>query len=402
MSTTILEGLKVLDLSHQYSGGLAACLLGDYGADVVVVEHPSGSPMRTMLPRKDGESLWWKVVARGKQAITLNLSTPEGAALLKRLAADSDVVVENFRPGTLERWGLGPDDLGKVRDGLVMLRISGFGQTGPRRDMPGFGTVAEAISGFAHLNGEPDGAPTFPSTTLADGTAATFGAVGVLAKLLQRTTRPWKGAQVVDVALFEALFRLIPVQMPWFDQLGVAPKRPGNFLGSHGVLRNLYRTADEVYFCVSAIGREPIRRILEAVGAVDLEGRVGGAIGGQADAFEAFLGEANAAVEAWAATQPWNVVSEKMQATGAVYQRVYDAADIAQDEHFQARDDLIRVKDSAMGDLLMAGIVPKFHDNPLTVAHAGATLGQHNEAIYCGRLHLSKDELAALHDAGVV
>lgn len=393
----------MLDLSHQYSGGLAACLLGDYGADVVVVEHPSGSPMRTMLPRKQGESLWWKVVARGKSAITLNLSKTEGAALLKRLVADADVVIENFRPGTLERWNLGPDELGKVRDGLVMLRISGFGQTGPKRDTPGFGTVAEAMSGFAHLNGDPDGAPTFPSTTLADGAAATFGALGVMAKLYERSMRPWKGAQVVDMALVEALFRLIPVQMPWYDQLGVAPKRPGNFLGSHGVLRNLYRTADDVYFCVSAIGHEPIRRILHGVGASALEQGVGEAIRSKdPKTFEAFLSEADAAVAAWAKTKRWPEVAASMDASGAVYQRVYDAADIAADSHFAEREALIRVADPTLGSILMTGIVPKFVGHDRTIAHAGAKLGAHNEEIFGERLGLSKHEIDELRAAGVI
>jgi crotonobetainyl-CoA:carnitine CoA-transferase CaiB-like acyl-CoA transferase len=403
MTTGVLAGLRVLDLSHQYSGGLAACLLGDLGAEVTVVEHPAGSPMRTMLPKKQGESLWWKAVARGKRAITLDLSKPEGADLLRRLVAAADVVVENFRPGTLERWGLGPEDLGRVRDGLVVLRISGFGQTGPKRDSPGFGTVAEAMSGFAHLNGLVDGPPIFPSTTLADGTAATFGALGVLAKLVQRGATMWPGAQVVDVALFEPLFRLIPTQMLSLDQFGVAPTRPGNFLGSHGVLRNLYRTADGVYFVVSAIGHEPIRRILEAVGASDLEARVATAIASQEpEGFETFLAEADAAVKAWAGGQPWETVAERLAASGAVYQRVYDAADIARDEQFLERDDLIQVEDALLGDLLMPGVMPKFPGQPHVVSHAGAMLGQHNEEIYCGQLGLLKEELEALRSTGVI
>ena len=401
--TKVLGGTTVLDLSHQYSGALTACLLADFGADVVAVEHPKGSPMRTMLPQADGESLWWKVAGRGKRGITLNLSTPAGGDLLKRLVGEVDVVIENFRPGTMERWGVGPDDLAQHCDGVVMLRISGFGQTGPMRDRPGFGTVAEAMSGFAHLNGSPDQPPSFPATTLADGCAATFGALGTLALLVRRGQERWPGVKVVDVGLFESLFRLIPVQIPWYDVLGVAPERPGNFLGSHGVLRNLYRTADGVYYAVSAIGHEPIRRILEAAGADELAGRVDAAIEARATGgFEAFLGEADAEVARWSAGESWETVAERMSATGAVFQRVYDAADIVADEQYQARDDLIRVADEKLGSLLMPGVIPKFPGFEHSVERAGPGLGEHNEEFYGERLGLTRDELAALRRDGVL
>jgi formyl-CoA transferase len=399
----VLAGTVVLDLSHQYSGALTACLLGDLGAEVIAVEHPRGSPLRTMLPQKNGESLWWKVVGRGKRGITLDLSQPEGADLLRRLLPGVDVIVENFRPGTLERWGVGPDDLAPHCDGVAMLRISGFGQNGPMRERPGFGTVAEAMSGFAHLNGSPDAPPSFPSTTLADGCAAAFGAMGVLAVLVNRAATPWPGVRVVDVALFEAIFRLIPVQIPWFDQLGVAPVRPGNFLGSHGVLRNLYRTSDDVYFCVSAIGHEPIRRVIEASGAHELAARVGDAIEARAGGgLEAFLVEADAHLAAWAASLPWEAVEGRMRATDAVYQRVYDAADIIADEQYRAREDLIAVLDDVLGEVLMPGIIPKVSGFRHQIERAGPALGEHNSEVYCGRLGVGQAELDALSGRGVV
>ncbi|MDE3074049.1 MAG: CoA transferase, partial [Chloroflexota bacterium] len=224
-----LVGLRVLDLSHQYSGALTACLLADLGAEVIAVEHPGGSPIRTMLPKKDGESLWWKVLQRGKKAITLNLSTERGRELMLRLARRSEVMVENFRPGTLERWRIGPKDLEAEGVSLILLRTSGFGQTGPDSGRPGFGTVAEAMSGFAYLNGFPDGPPVFPSVSLADGVAATFGAFGLMAALCARLRgQDGTGVQVVDVALFEGLFRLVPTQVQGYDLLGYVPKRPGN------------------------------------------------------------------------------------------------------------------------------------------------------------------------------
>lgn len=403
LGAPVLAGVKVLDLSQHYSGALAACLLADLGADVVAVEHPKGNPMRTMLPQKDGESLWWKVTARGKRVVTLDLSKPEGAELALQMAQQVDVVVENFRPGTLERWGLGPEQLSERCDSLVMLRISGFGQTGPMRNRPGFGTAAEAISGFAHLNGDADGSPMFPSTTLADGVAGTFGAFGVMAMLVNQLRDPKPGVHVVDTALFETLFRIVPVQIAMYDQLGVAPKRPGNYLGSHGVLRNLYLTADDTYFAVSAIGEKPMRRILDAAGADKLSEEVAVAIAaGEAEAFEEFLSRANAAVAAWAASEKWETVSARLSDSGAVFQRVYDAADIVEEPVFVERDDIISVPDDQLGPIRMQGVVPKFPGHAHQVKHAGPARGQHTAEIYREMLNLDAHEIERLRQRGIV
>lgn len=403
MSDGLLAGLRVLDLSPLYAGALAAAMFADLGAEVIAVEHPkSGSPMRTMLPQKEGESMWWKVMARGKRAVTIDLSTAAGQDLARRLAAEADVVFENFRPGTLERWNLGPEDLEKVCERLVMVRISGYGQTGPLRDRPGYGTVAEAMSGFANLNGEPDGPPAFPSVSLADGIAATFGALGAAAALLSARLRNGAtGVQVVDVALFEALFRLIPVQIPAYDQLGLNMRRPGNFLGSHGVLRNLYESADDVYFIVSAIGPEPIRRILKGAGAEELAAEVDAGVAAGGATFEGFLGRADEAVEAWARTEPWERIASRMEEAGAVCQRVYDPAAIVADEHFAAREDLVSVPDPDLGPMLMPGVVPKFHGRDHRVRHAGPRKGEHNREVYA-ELGLDQADLDRLTEEGVI
>jgi crotonobetainyl-CoA:carnitine CoA-transferase CaiB-like acyl-CoA transferase len=399
----LLSGLKVLDISPLYAGAMAAALLADLGADVITVEQPgTGGPMRTMLPQKDGQSIWCKVMGRGKRAVTINLRTERGQQLVKRLAAEADVLFENFRPGTLERWHLGPADLEQVCDSLVMVRISGYGQTGPMSGRPGYGTVAEAMSGFANLNGEPDQPPTFPSVSLADGISATFGAMGALAALQGRSTSGVKGVQVVDVALFESLFRLIPLQIPTYDQLGIALKRPGNFLGSHGVLRNLYQTADGVDFIVSAIGPEPIRRVLAGAGGTALADRVHDEVAVGGAQFEAFLGEANEYIKAWAATVTWETVSACLDDAGAVSQRVYDAAAIVQDEHFKARGDLISVPDPVLGPVLMPGVVPKFPGYDHQVSHAGPLPGTHNDEIFRDELGIGEEELAELHRDDVI
>jgi crotonobetainyl-CoA:carnitine CoA-transferase CaiB-like acyl-CoA transferase len=398
----ILAGLKVLDLSHQYSAAMAASLLTDLGADVISVEHPTKTSIRTMLPRKGEHSLWWKVIQRGKRVITLDINTPRGRELVLELAKTADVICENFRPGTLEKWGLGPAELAAAGVNVVLLRISGFGQSGPESGRPGFGTVAEAMSGFAQLNGEPDGPPTFPSTTLADGVAGTFGAFGIMAALWHRRHTGATGIEVVDMALFEGLFRIIPTQIAAYQQFGVAPVRPGNKLTSHGVLRNLFRTSDDRWFVVSAVGPQAIRRILVAAAARDQIVQVDdGIMMADPDDVVTFLDECDALLTEWAAARDFATVTQLLSDADAVYQPVYTAADIVADEHFRARGDLIDVPDEALGPITMQGVVPKFPGHEHVVRHAGAARGTFNAEVF-GELGLDEVAIKQLHDDGIV
>lgn len=403
-SRPILGGLRVLDLSHQYSGALAAGLMADLGADVIAVEHPTRTPIRTMLPRKGEHSLWWKVVQRGKRSITLDVSKPRGREMVLELARQADVICENFRPGTLERWQLGTRDLEAAGVNAVLLRISGFGQTGPDSHRPGFGTIAEAVSGFAHLNGEPDGPPVFPSTTLADGVAATFGAFGVMAALWSRSrTGEPRGVEVVDMALFEGLLRLIPTQIAAYDQLGEVPLRPGNKLTSHGVLRNLYKSRDGKWFVVSAVGSVVIRRVLAAAGATAQMERVdAGVMMDDPREVVAFLDDCDEILQKWAAGSDFDVLAQRLSDADAVFKPVYGADDIVRDPHFRARDDLIEVPDSDLGPIVMQGIVPKFPQRTHTVNRAGAARGADNVEVFGKLLDLDETALKQLHDDGIV
>lgn len=400
----ILSGLRVLDVAHQYSAANTCAILADLGADVVSVEHPSVNPIRTMLPKKDGQSMWLKVAHRGKRHVTLNLSKPRGREIFLKMIKDFDVLVENFRPGTMEKWGIGPADLEKAGANLTMLRISGFGQTGPYREWPGFGTAAEAMSGFANMNGYPDGPPTFPSTTLADGVASLWGVIGVLAGLLGNLRQgTQKGVEVADVALFEGLFRIIPTQVPTFQQTGYAQRRPGNYLGEHGVLRNVYGSKDGKYFIVSAVGPAAIRRIMVGAGCDEMVKVVDGGIMDDhgTDKIQEFLARCNEHLLEWAPKRNYDELTADLSAAGAVFAPVYGVEDIMKDPQYQARDDLVTLDDPDLGPLTMQGIVPKFPGRDHKIRHAGGARGRDNEA-YFGGFGISPSEIAALKEEGVM
>ncbi|MEO8296409.1 MAG: CoA transferase [Burkholderiales bacterium] len=400
----ILSGLKVLDVAHAYSAALSAALLADLGAEVLCIEHPTGSPVRQTTPKSQGQALWWKNMARGKRCITLNLGTPKGRELFLELAPQFDVMVENFRPGTLERWKLGPADLEAAGANLSLLRISGYGQTGPKKLRPGFGTTAEAFSGFAHLNGFPDGPPVFPSIALADGVAATFGAFGLMASMNHRLRTGKKGVDVVDVALFEALFRLSPVQVMAYDQLGTDMLRPGNSLGALGLVRNLYTTQDGVHFVVSTVGPPTIRRlILSAQSPAHLvETLDGGVMARSNEEIQAFISACDRHLAQWALQRPWAEVERHLVEADAIHERVYSTVDIFADEQYLAREDVVKVQDPDLGEVRMSGVVPKFPGYPHAISHPGPTLGAHNDEVYAEYFGYDKEALAALRAENVL
>ena len=396
-----LAGLKVLDLSIIVAGGTASSLLADFGAEVIKVERPgAGDPLRNWGPFANGVSLWWKVHSRNKKSITLNLATPEGQDILKKLAAQADVLIEGFRPGAMERWGLGPDDLQAVNPKLVMLRFSGFGQTGPYKDRPGFGTIAECMSGYISMTGFPDTAPNLPPIPLADEIAGVFGAMAGMMALYHRDTsgdRDAKG-QVVDVSLFEPLFRLCIPHITMFDMLGINRERVGNDFPD-AAPRSLYKTSDDRWLGLSATSQSTFERLAQAMGMPNLISRP--EFKDNAARLEN-RDSLNDELQGWLGQRDLEEIMDQLIPSGGVVGPVYDAPQIMSDPHYQARENIIDIDDPELGKTKMLGIVPKFSETPGAVKHAGPNVGEHNQHIYGSWLGLDEGELADMTGQGTI
>ncbi len=394
-----LEGLRVLDLSMIVAGGTASSLMADFGAEVVKVERPGGGdPLRNWGPFANGVSLWWKVHSRNKKSVTVNLGSPEGQGVLKDLAAQADVLIEGFRPGVMERWGLGPDELHQANPRLVMLRYSGFGQTGPYKDRPGFGTIAECMSGYVGMTGFEDSPPVLPPVPLADEIAGVFGAMSGMMALYHRDVGGGGKGQVVDVSLFEPLFRLCIPHVTMFDLLGINRERVGNDFPD-AAPRSLYRTGDQRWLGLSATSQSTFESLARAMGMAQLIDRP--AFADNAARLDNRQ-ELNDELDAWLSGRTLDETLDQLIPAGGVVGPVYNAAQIVEDPHYLAREDIIEIDDPELGHTKMVGIVPKFSDTPGAVEHAGPTVGQHNAAIYGSWLGLGETELAGLKERGVI
>ena len=392
-----LVGLRVLDFSIVIAGPTATTLLGDFGAEVVKVERPGvGDPLRMWAPFKDGHSLWWKAHSRNKKSITLNLSKPEGQAIARELVAKADVAVESYQPGTMERWGLDYEALSAVNPRLVMLRMSGFGQTGPYKGRPGFGTVAEAMSGLAQITGFPDGPPILPAFPMADEVAGTFAAMAIMMALYDRE-RTGEG-QWIDSSLYESLFRYMIPNVPEYDQSGIVRGRMGNEL-LDAAPRNLYRASDGKWLSMSASTQGIWERVAVAIGREDLikeprfkdntsrvENRV----------------ELNAIIQGWVGSQPLEEAMTGMREAGAVVGPVYDSAMIAEDPQYLARENIVSVDDPDLGPLKMHAAIPKFSRTPGAIYRSGPALGEHNESVYGEWLGYDGQKVADLKEQGLI
>ncbi|HEY3066024.1 MAG TPA: CoA transferase [Methylomirabilota bacterium] len=390
-----LAGLRVIDCSRLIAGGVLGTLLADHGADVVKVENPrGGDPLRTWLGERG--QLWWKVYARGKRSITLNLTHPDGQALLRRLARGADVVIENYVPGTFEKWGLGWDSLSAENPRLVFARVSGWGQDGPYRDRPGFGTMVEAMSGFAVTTGPADAPPTLPSFPMADMVAALAGAAAVLAALRHRDLVSGRG-QVVDISLYEPLLSVLGPDAARHALDGTVRTRHGN-TSDNASPRGTYRTRDGRWVALSASTPASAQALFTALG---LGAMLEDPRFATNDARVAHNDLVDAALTRAIGERSREDMHHLFETLDLTASPVYDIEDIARDPHVVARGILVDVPDPALGTVRMTAPTPRLADTPATVRWTGPALGAHNAEVY-GALGLDDGELARLHREGVV
>ena len=376
-----LAGLKVLELGQLIAGPFAAKFFADFGAEVIKVEPPpdangpGGDPIRTWRTLHDGTSLWWHVQSRGKKSVTLNLRSPEGQAAVQKLASEADIVIENFRPGTLEKWGLGYDALSKQNPGLLMLRISGFGQTGPMREVAGFGAIAESMGGMRYVTGFPDRAPVRMNLSIGDGIAALHGVIGVLMALHHRN-RSGEG-QVIDVALYESVFNMMESTLPEYAYDGTVRQRTGTNLTGI-VPSNTYQSRDGVHIAIGGNGDSIFKRLAQTMGREDwandpqLGNNTGRALRAQ---------EMDDGIQAWCFAHDAAYLLDALSAAQVPSSKIFSIKDIVEDPQYQARGMIETIMLDDGTRLSVPGVVPKLSKTPGRVPGRGPALGEHNSEI---------------------
>ncbi|MGZ5035477.1 MAG: CaiB/BaiF CoA transferase family protein [Usitatibacter sp.] len=390
-----LEGLKVVEMGTLIAGPYCARLLAEFGAEVVKIEAPGeGDPLRKWRKLHEGNSLWWYAQARNKKSVALNLRDPEGQAVVRALARNADIVVENFRPGTLEKWGLGYEALSKDNPGLVMVRISGFGQTGPYKDRPGFGAIGESMGGMRYVTGFPDRAPVRVGISIGDSLAAMFGVIGALSAIHDRG-RTGKG-QVVDVALYEAVFAMMESMLPEFGLGGFVRERTGASLPGI-VPSNTYPCRDAKYVVIGANADSIFKRMMRAIGRGDLADDPSLATN---DGRVARTEELDQAIAEWTARHDLDQVLAILEKAEVPSGRIYSIADIAADLHYRARG-MIESHRLGEQELLLPGIVPKLSRTPGSTEWIGPRLGEHTDEVL-GGLGYDEARIAALRASGVI
>ncbi|MGO4475759.1 CaiB/BaiF CoA transferase family protein [Massilia sp. 2TAF26] len=395
-SDQALKGVRVIEMGQLIAGPFAGKTLGEFGADVIKIEAPgAGDPLRNWRMMKDGTSVWWQVQSRNKRSLALDLRSEEGQEIARKLIAEADVLVENFRPGTLESWGMGWDVLSELNPGLVMLRISGYGQTGPYRDLPGFGAIGEAMGGLRHLTGEPGRVPVRCGISIGDTLAALHGTIGVLTALYHRKVNGGRG-QVIDVALHEAVFNVMESLIPEYSAFGAVREAAGSALPGIAP-SNAYRCNDG-YVLVAGNGDSIFKRLMAAIGRPDLAeapdlannaGRV------------ARVAEIDAAIGVWTATRGVAEVLEVLNGARVPAGKVYTAQDIAEDPHYRARDMILTQQTREGYQVEVPGIVPKLMGTPGAVRSAAPRLGEDTDAVL-REIGLTEEQIAALRERKVV
>lgn len=392
-----LAGLRILEMGQLIAGPLATRIMADFGAEVIKIEPRQGDPLRTWgLPSDTSSSLWSLVQTRNKKCITLNLKNSKAQALVRRLVEQCDVVVENFRPGKMEEWGLGYEDLKLVNPDIIMVRISGYGQTGPYRERPGFGNIAESMGGIRYITGFPDRPPIRVGLSIGDQVAALYAAIGTLIAFQERQNTG--RGQVVDIALTEAVFSLLEGMLPEFGCHGAIRERTGNILAA-AAPSNMFQTKDSKWIAIGANGDGIFRRFTQLLGRpelaqdprfIDNPARV------------ANVQELDEIIANWVANQTSEEVLAGLEKAEVPSGPVYNIADIAADPQYQARNMILNYMDSRIGNMLMPGIVPTLSETPGTVSWAGPAIGEHNREIFNDLLGMTQDELHQLEVEGVI
>ena len=392
-----LEGMRVLELGQLIAGPFAGKFFADFGAEVVKIEPPDGGdPLRQWRKLHQGTSLWWYVQARNKKSVTVNLRLAEGQEVVRRLARDADVLIENFRPGTLEKWGLGYERLAAENPGLVMLRLSGFGQDGPMRDQAGFGSIGESMGGLRYVTGFPDRPPVRPNLSIGDAIASLHGVIGALMALHHRNVNGGKG-QVVDVALYEAVFNMMESVLPEYDMFGVVRERTGSNLTGI-VPSNTYLSRDGQHIVIGANGDSIFKRLMNLIGRGDLAQDPGLADNAgratRADELDRVIGE-------WTARHSAEDCVRMLNEAQVPNGKIYSIADIVRDPQYLARAMIREVALPDGGRLRIPGVVPKLADTPGDIEWVGPRLGEHTAEIL-GRIGYSAADLAGLRSRGVI
>lgn len=394
-----LGDLRVLDLATAAAAPWVSTLMADFGADVIKIEKPKeGDPIRSWGEQHNNIPLFWQSIGRGKKSITLDLRKEKGKELLLELCKNADVVVENFRPGTLERWGIGPEVLHGVNPRLIILRLTGFGQYGPYSEKPGFGTLAEAMSGFSYTTGLKDGPPTLPSLPLGDGIAGIFGALSVMIALHARSKDEEKRGQILDLALYEPILRLLEANTVEYDQLGIIRTRQGNRL-PQTTPRNLYKTQDGSWIALSGSTPATAERVLKAIDKGELitdpkfvDNR---ARRENADELDGFIQD-------WFIKHSFKEAMEIMESFEVAVAPVYSVKDVFEDPHFQVRESIIKIPSDDLGEVALNNVIPKMSLTPGNIRWPGPTLGKHNKEIYSDELGLSLEEIERLRVEEVI
>jgi len=392
-----LSGIRVLEMGSLIAGPFAAKILGEFGADVIKIEQSNtGDPLRKWRKLHNGTSLWWQVQSRNKKSVSINLKSEAGQELVRQLAVTCDVIIENFRPGTLESWGLGWERLSEINPRLIMLRISGYGQTGPYRDRPGFGVIGEAMGGLRYVTGYPDRPPVRVGVSLGDSLSSLHGVIGVMFALYHRDRSSGKG-QYIDVALYESVFNVMESLIPEQDFFGYTRERTGSSLPGIAPT-NAYRCNDGNHVLIAGNGDGIFRRLMAAIGREDLgedprfqqnDGRVAG------------VAEIDGAIEAWTSQRSQDAVLEVLAEAGVPSGKIYSAADILKDPHYQARDMICNIETHDGMKLKVPGIVPKLSETPGQIRTPAPDLGEHTDAVL-RNIGLTDEQIAELRRLNVV